>query len=121
MTPAPWHRALGRALTGEELDAGVQDAFDADAAVAALSAEGFSGVVQVPFEATDTDGHGMLIDSVFDGGDIDVVVLAAGITPTPEVETDAALARDVGMVNFVSLMQVGTEVVQRLRSEAKAL
>ncbi len=41
MTPAPWHRALGLALTGEELDAGVQDAFDADAAVAALAASGW--------------------------------------------------------------------------------
>jgi decaprenylphospho-beta-D-erythro-pentofuranosid-2-ulose 2-reductase len=51
----------------------------------------------------------------FDGGDIDVVVLAAGITPDSSVETDAGLARDVAMVNFVSQMQLGTEFVQRLR------
>jgi decaprenylphospho-beta-D-erythro-pentofuranosid-2-ulose 2-reductase len=50
----------------------------------------------------------------FDGGDIDVVVLAAGITPDSSVETDAGLARDVAMVNFVSQMQLGTEFVQRL-------
>ena len=57
----------------------------------------------------------VLTGRCFDGGDIDVVVLAAGITPDPEVETDPALARDVAMVNFVSQMQLGTEFVQRLR------
>lgn len=51
----------------------------------------------------------------FDSGDIDVAILAAGITPDTSVETDSAYARDVAMVNFVSQMQLGTEVVQRLR------
>lgn len=51
----------------------------------------------------------------FEDGDLDVVVLAAGITPDTAVETDPSLARDVAMVNFVSQMQLGTEIVQRLR------
>ena len=38
---ASWHRALGLALTGEALELGVQDAFDVDAAVAALAAAGW--------------------------------------------------------------------------------
>ena len=51
----------------------------------------------------------------FESGDIDVVVMAAGITPNAEAETDAELVRRVALVNFVSQMQLGTELVQRLR------
>ncbi len=57
----------------------------------------------------------VLTGRCFEAGDIDVVVLAAGITPDSSVETDSGLARDVAMVNFVSQMQLGTEFVQRLR------
>ena len=48
----------------------------------------------------------------FESGDIDVVVMAAGITPNAEAETDAELVRRVALVNFVSQMQLGTELVQ---------
>ena len=37
----PWHRALGLALTGEELDVGVQERFDARAAADALADAGW--------------------------------------------------------------------------------
>lgn len=37
----PWHRALGLALTGEDLDVGVQERFDAEAAVDALALAGW--------------------------------------------------------------------------------
>lgn len=51
----------------------------------------------------------------FEDGDLDVVVLAAGITPDASVAEDQALSHDVAMVNFVSQMQLGTELVQHLR------
>lgn len=57
----------------------------------------------------------VLIDRCFGGGDIDVVVLAAGITPDESAASDPALAHDVAMVNFVGQMQLGTEIVQRMR------
>ena len=38
--------------------------------------------------------------------------MAAGITPNAEAETDAELVRRVALVNFVSQMQLGTELVQ---------
>jgi decaprenylphospho-beta-D-erythro-pentofuranosid-2-ulose 2-reductase len=57
----------------------------------------------------------VLTGRCFDTGDIDVVVLAAGITPDAEAQTDPQMVRDVVMVNFVSQMQLGTEIVQRLR------
>lgn len=44
MTGRPWHRALGQALTGCDLDLGVQERFGADAAVAALAAAGWDAV-----------------------------------------------------------------------------
>lgn len=37
----PWHRAIAAALTGADLDLGVQDSPDVDALVAALSADGW--------------------------------------------------------------------------------
>jgi decaprenylphospho-beta-D-erythro-pentofuranosid-2-ulose 2-reductase len=87
-----------------------------DAAVAALSAEGFSGVVQVPFEATDTDGHGMLIDSVFDGGDIDLVLLAFGILGDQDVsEADPSLAVTVATINYTAMLSTGLHAARRLR------
>lgn len=49
----------------------------------------------------------------FDAGDIDVAVLAAGITPDGEI--DSSRAREVALVNFVSQMQLGTEIVARMR------
>lgn len=57
----------------------------------------------------------VLTDRCFAGGDLDVVVLAAGITPDDSAAHDPGLAHDVAMVNFVSQMQLGTEIVQRLR------
>ena len=57
----------------------------------------------------------LLTSRCFRTGDIDVVIMAAGITPTRSVESDAELVRRVAMVNFVSQMQLGTELVQRLR------
>lgn len=55
MTVAPWHRALGLALTGEELDLGVQARFDADAAVAALAASGW-GAARIASHAQELTG-----------------------------------------------------------------
>lgn len=51
----------------------------------------------------------------FGDQDIDVVVMAAGITPDEAVNSDSDYARDVALVNFVSQMQLGTEIVSRLR------
>lgn len=58
-----------------------------------------------------------LVQQAFENGDIDVVVLAAGITPDASVESDSNYARDVALVNFVSQMQLGAEAVQRLRRQ----
>ncbi|MEZ5159251.1 MAG: SDR family NAD(P)-dependent oxidoreductase [Candidatus Nanopelagicales bacterium] len=57
----------------------------------------------------------VLTERCFDSGDLDVVVFAAGITPDSSALLDQQGAREVAMVNFVSQMQLGTEIVQRLR------
>lgn len=56
MTAAPWHRVLGLALTGEELDLGVQSGFDADDVVAALAASGWDAV-RIAAHANALTGH----------------------------------------------------------------
>jgi decaprenylphospho-beta-D-erythro-pentofuranosid-2-ulose 2-reductase len=56
----------------------------------------------------------VLTQRCFHEHDVDVVVLAAGVTPGEEAHKDPKAARDVAMVNFVSQMQLGTELVQRM-------
>jgi decaprenylphospho-beta-D-erythro-pentofuranosid-2-ulose 2-reductase len=57
----------------------------------------------------------VLTERCFDDHDLDVVVMAAGITPDASAMNDPSVARDVALVNFVAQMQLGTEFVQRLR------
>lgn len=87
-----------------------------DAAVAALTAEGYAGVVQTPFEATDTESHGPLIDGVFDSGDIDLVLLAFGVLgDQDESEADPSLAVTVATINYTAMLSTGLHAARRLR------
>jgi len=50
-----------------------------DAAVAELRDLNITGVEAIEFDAKNTESHGAIIDGVFDGSDIDVVILAFGL------------------------------------------
>lgn len=85
-----------------------------EAAAEKLRDSGIESFVVVADLAGEIDAP-VITARCFDAGDIDVAILAAGITPDTSVETDSTYARDVALVNFVSQMQLGTEIVQRMR------
>ena len=64
-----------------------------DAAAQELSSAGISGVVTQAFDATDTASHADVINGVFDGGDVDIVLLAFGLLGTAFVLGDELLER----------------------------
>ena len=70
------------------------------------------------FDATLTAVHGALVDRVFDDGDLDVVVVAAGIlTEKDDALGDPSVAVETGMANYVGLMSVTLHAVRRMRAQ----
>ena len=89
-----------------------------DAAAADLSAAGIAGVVTEAFDATDTASHGAIIDGIFSGGDIDLVILAFGLLGDQmEAEADPSLAVMVATTNYTGAVSVGLHVARRLRAQ----
>ncbi len=89
-----------------------------DAAVRALTAVGIPGVVSVEFDATKTESHGAVIDSVFDEGDVDLVILAFGrLGDQLEGEANPDLAVAVATTNYTGAVSVGLHVARRLRAQ----
>lgn len=87
-----------------------------DAAVQSLTDAGVSGVTAIDFDAVDTTGHGAFVDTVFDAGDIDVVLLAFGVLgDQAAAEADPALAVQVATTNYTGAVSVGLHVARRLR------
>ncbi|MGZ4610476.1 MAG: decaprenylphospho-beta-D-erythro-pentofuranosid-2-ulose 2-reductase [Actinomycetes bacterium] len=69
----------------------------------------------VGFDAEETAAHGSLVDSVFDAGDVDVVVLAFGLLgDQASAEAEPAQAVRVAQVNYVGAVSVGLHVARRL-------
>ncbi|MHB1211215.1 MAG: decaprenylphospho-beta-D-erythro-pentofuranosid-2-ulose 2-reductase [Candidatus Nanopelagicales bacterium] len=88
------------------------------AAAARLEADGIAGVEWREFDATATATHGAFVDSAFDAGDIDVVLLAFGILGNQaDAEADPSLAVDVVTTNFTGAVSVGLHVARRLRAQ----
>ena len=110
-------RMLPRARLRRVVLAGRPSA-DLDRAVVDLTAVGIAGVVSEAFDATDTADHGRIIDSVFDGGDVDIVLLAFGVLgDQAEAESDPNLAVTVATVNYTGAVSVGLHVARRLRQQ----
>ncbi len=89
-----------------------------DAAVDELTAAGIPGVVSIEFDAKDTESHGRIVDSVFDGGDVDIVILAFGVLGDQlESEADPDLAVALATTNYTGAVSVGLHVARRLRAQ----
>jgi decaprenylphospho-beta-D-erythro-pentofuranosid-2-ulose 2-reductase len=89
-----------------------------DAAVATLTQACIAGVETVDFDAADTASHASVIDRVFDGGDIDVTLLAFGVLgDQAEAEADPDAAVAVATVNYTGAVSVGLRVAARLRQQ----
>ena len=89
-----------------------------DAAVADLTAAGITGVSAVDFDATAITTHATLVDSVFDAGDIDIVLLAFGVLGNQdELEANPDLAVDIATTNYTGSVSVGLRVAARLKQQ----
>lgn len=84
------------------------------------------GVISVAtpvYEPLETHTHGRLIDSIFDSGDIDVVVLATDQRTSGEVGYGSAddqqvqAAAEVARVNYTASVSVGLHLARRFRKQ----
>ncbi len=90
-----------------------------DEAAARAKASGADVVETVAFDASDVDGHAALVDDVFDRfGDIDVVLVAAGLLgDQEELEHDPVAAAALLTTNFTGPAAAMLAVADRLRSQ----
>jgi decaprenylphospho-beta-D-erythro-pentofuranosid-2-ulose 2-reductase len=105
-------RRLRRVVLAGRASAGL------DAAVAALTASGIPGVVAEEFDATATASHGAIIDGIFAGGDVDIVILAFGLLGDQmQAEADPNLAVTIATTNYTGAVSAGLHVARRLRMQ----
>ncbi len=72
----------------------------------------------VGFDADQTDRHGPLIERVFVGGDVDVVLLAFGLLgDQADAEEDPEMAVQLARTNYLGAVSVGLHVAGRLRRQ----
>lgn len=89
-----------------------------DAAAADLTGAGIAGVTTEAFDATDTATHAEIINRVFDGGDVDIVLLAFGMLGNQaEVEADPDAAVTMATTNYTGAVSSGLRVATRLRGQ----
>ena len=89
-----------------------------DAAVAELRDLNITGVEAIEFDAKNTESHGAIIDGVFDGSDIDVVILAFGLLGDQmTAEEDPSHAAEVATVNYTGSVSAGLHVARRLKNQ----
>lgn len=107
--------AAGRAR--RVLLAGRDEVALADARDGVLAA-GASDVETFPLDAADTTGHDALVEQLFAGGDVDVVLLAFGLLgDQTKAEADPDRAVEVASVNYVGALSLGLRVANRLKRQ----
>lgn len=89
-----------------------------DAAAKRLEAKG-ADVSTVDFDAKDTASHPAMLDKAFEGGDIDVTVVAFGLLgDAEEVWQDHAKAVELATVNYTAAVSVGVALADKLKKQA---
>jgi decaprenylphospho-beta-D-erythro-pentofuranosid-2-ulose 2-reductase len=89
-----------------------------DEAAAALGRSGIDGVTTASVDAADTATHADFVSSVFQEGDVDVVLLVAGVLGDQAAfEADPELAVEAAQVNYVGAMSLALHVARRLGAQ----
>lgn len=89
-----------------------------DLAVTSLTNQGIAGVRAAAFDATQTSTHADFVNTIFDGGDIDIVILAFGVLGNQTAaEADPEMAVQVATTNYTGAVSVGLNVARRLRQQ----
>ena len=89
-----------------------------DVVAADLRAAGATETVVIDFDAIDTASHTALVNEVFDGGEIDLALVAFGVLGDQErSELVSQAAIDVLRVNFEGAVSVAVPLALRLRAQ----
>ncbi|HEX9775763.1 MAG TPA: decaprenylphospho-beta-D-erythro-pentofuranosid-2-ulose 2-reductase [Actinomycetota bacterium] len=81
-------------------------------------AEDLGGADVVEFDLTATAKHEPALDEAWAGGDVDIVVLAAGVLPDQELAAnDPGVAVAAAEVNYVGAMSMALRCAARLRAQ----
>ncbi|GAA5130534.1 decaprenylphospho-beta-D-erythro-pentofuranosid-2 -ulose 2-reductase [Alloalcanivorax gelatiniphagus] len=88
-----------------------------EATAAELSAMGAT-VRVVDFDAREADSHREVVDLAWQGGDVDIAVVAFGVLEDNEVAwQDGAVAHEMASVNYTAAVTVGVELGARIRQQ----
>ncbi|RJO77108.1 decaprenylphospho-beta-D-erythro-pentofuranosid-2-ulose 2-reductase [Nocardia panacis] len=86
--------------------------------VAQMEAAGASEVHVVDFDALDTDSHPKVIESAWDGGDVDVAIVAFGADgDAEELWQNQAKAVKIAEINYTASVSVGVLLGQKFKAQ----
>ncbi|AFT98122.1 decaprenylphospho-beta-D-erythro-pentofuranosid-2-ulose 2-reductase [Nocardia brasiliensis] len=87
-------------------------------AVAQMKAAGASSVELIDFDALDTDGHPKVIDAAWDGGDVDIAIVAFALDGDPEeLWQNQRKAVQVAGINYTASVSVGVLVGEKMKAQ----
>ncbi|MFI6043415.1 decaprenylphospho-beta-D-erythro-pentofuranosid-2-ulose 2-reductase [Nocardia sp. NPDC051321] len=87
-------------------------------AVAKMTAAGASQVDLIDFDALDTDSHPKVIDAAWDGGDIDIAIVAFALDGDPEeLWQNQRKAVQVAGINYTASVSVGVLVGEKMKAQ----
>lgn len=90
----------------------------APAAEASLRELGAKDVRIIEFDATDFDAHPAVIDAAWEGGDVDVAIVAFGLLgDAEELWQSQAKAVQIAQVNYTGAVSVGVLVGQKMKAQ----
>ncbi|CCF60978.1 decaprenylphospho-beta-D-erythro-pentofuranosid-2-ulose 2-reductase [Nocardia cyriacigeorgica] len=89
-----------------------------DTAVAQMKAAGAEQVDVIDFDALDTDSHPKVIDQAWDGGDVDVAIVAFGLLgDAEELWQNQRKAVQIAGINYTAAVSVGVLVGEKMKAQ----
>ncbi|MFX0573228.1 decaprenylphospho-beta-D-erythro-pentofuranosid-2-ulose 2-reductase [Nocardia nepalensis] len=87
-------------------------------AVAEMKAAGATQVDVIDFDALDTESHPKVIDAAWDGGDVDVAIVAFALDGDPEeLWQNQRKAVQVAGINYTAAVSVGVLVGEKMKKQ----
>jgi decaprenylphospho-beta-D-erythro-pentofuranosid-2-ulose 2-reductase len=89
-----------------------------ESAVAQMRSAGASSVDVIDFDGLDTDSHPKVIDAAWDGGDVDVAIVAFGLLGNAEeLWQDQRKAVQIAQINYTAAVSVGVLVGEKMKAQ----
>jgi decaprenylphospho-beta-D-erythro-pentofuranosid-2-ulose 2-reductase len=89
-----------------------------ESAVAEMKSAGASSVDVIDFDALDTDSHPKVIDAAWDGGDVDVAIVAFGLLgDAEELWQNQRKAVQIAEINYTAAVSVGVLIGEKMKAQ----